>query len=432
MFGIIICVIIIVIGITGVIYNKKLKANRKLDVIKSETKLTLLGEPDGSSFPLIQIIENNDIIPSENNRIQELKIKNIIEKADNILPKTIIAGKNIRNSKQLLNNNKAFFSALKEGTENMQSVGKTGKVLGGQMIKDPNSKRMLYNKQTQFTREDVLINSAGKNALVNAGFNTASMIVGQYYMNEINNKLEDIQNNISEISDYLDSEYQGKLIYIISKIKEIIDNKFEILSNEFSTKKRYDEVIDLESECTILLGQANEEINKSILKKDIDYKNYEQKLKIIFKWQTRQQLLQRLLLEIGNLRYILAKGNETSRLSHTQYNAYLELTNKTNIKLQEYHNELSRKFGVDTGKSRRNGEFYTFRKHTIGKIKEEWAYDKIDDEIVKILVSQKDIKSEKPYIKEKQDNIIQIQKYNGEYYNLLDEGKKGKSNNGVI
>ena len=79
-------------------------------------------------------------------------------------------------------------------------------------------------------------------------------------MNEINNKLEDIKNDINEISNYLDSEYQGKLINIISKLKEITDNRIEILNNEFSTKKRYDEIIDLEKECKILLGQANDEI----------------------------------------------------------------------------------------------------------------------------------------------------------------------------
>ena len=83
-----------------------------------------------------------------------------------------------------------------------------------------------------------MVKSAGKNALINAGFSTASMIVGQYYMNEINNKLEDIRNDINEISNYLDSEYQGKVMNIISKLKEITDNKIEILNNEFYNQKK--------------------------------------------------------------------------------------------------------------------------------------------------------------------------------------------------
>lgn len=314
----------IVIGllITGVILFVLLKNNAK-KISSDEKEIAVLKDSIDNSFPIIQIVENNKIIPSEKNKITDSNIKDAIATIDNVLPKSAIIANNVKSGTKLLDNNRAFFSAVRKGTENMQPVGKTGKIYGSQMIKDKSSNRMLYNAQTEFTREDALVKSAGKNALVNAGFNTASLVVGQYYMNEINNKLEDIKNDINEISDYLDSEYQGKVMHIVSKLKEITDNKIEILNNEFSTKKRYDEMIDLESECGILLGQANDEINKKIPNEDIEYKEYEKKLKTISKWFARQQLLQRLLLEIGNLRYVLACGNETSKLSHTQYNFYL-------------------------------------------------------------------------------------------------------------
>ena len=55
-----------------------------------------------------------------------------------------------------------------------------------------------------------------------------------------------------------------------------------------TTKKRYDEIIDLEKECKILLGQANDEIKKNIPNGDIEYNKYEKFLKIISKWFTRQ------------------------------------------------------------------------------------------------------------------------------------------------
>ena len=252
--GIIIGLIIISIIL---LYYKKIKCEK---ISSNEKENTILKQNSSNYFPTIQIIEDNKIMPSEKNKIKDSNIKNAIATIDNMLPKSAIISNNIKNGTKLLNSNRAFFSAVKKGTENMQSVGNTGRVRGIQMIKDKLTQRMLFNKQTEFTREDVLVKSAGKNALVNAGFNTASMIVGQYYMNEINNKLEDIKNDINEISNYLDSEYQGKLMNIISKLKEITDNRIEILNNEFSTKKRYDEIIDLEKECKILLGQANDEI----------------------------------------------------------------------------------------------------------------------------------------------------------------------------
>lgn len=280
--GVVILLIIIIIILFFV-----LKISNKKDG-EIENNITVVSEEKTPNlFPLIQIIENNQVVPLEKNKIIDEKIKNAISTIDNVTPKSIIIGKNIKKGKQLLDDNRVYFSAIKEGTENMQAVGKTGKVYGTQMIKDKKTNRMLFDKQTEFTKEGVLVKSAGKDALVNAGFNAASMVVGQYYMAEINSKLENIENSINDISDFLDSGYQSKLMYIVSKLKEIIDNKVEILNNSVSTKKRYDEIIDLEKECTILLGQANEKLKKEIPDNEVDFKIYKSILEKISKWYTR-------------------------------------------------------------------------------------------------------------------------------------------------
>ena len=230
--GVVILLIIIIIILFFV-----LKISNKKDG-EIENNITVVSEEKTPNlFPLIQIIENNQVVPLEKNKIIDEKIKNAISTIDNVTPKSIIIGKNIKKGKQLLDDNRVYFSAIKEGTENMQAVGKTGKVYGTQMIKDKKTNRMLFDKQTEFTKEGVLVKSAGKDALVNAGFNAASMVVGQYYMAEINSKLENIENSINDISDFLDSGYQSKLMYIVSKLKEIIDNKVEILNNSVSNKK---------------------------------------------------------------------------------------------------------------------------------------------------------------------------------------------------
>lgn len=412
--GVVILLIIIIIILFFV-----LKISNKKDG-EIENNITVVSEEKTPNlFPLIQIIENNQVVPLEKNKIIDEKIKNAISTIDNVTPKSIIIGKNIKKGKQLLDDNRVYFSAIKEGTENMQAVGKTGKVYGTQMIKDKKTNRMLFDKQTEFTKEGVLVKSAGKDALVNAGFNAASMVVGQYYMAEINSKLENIENSINDISDFLDSGYQSKLMYIVSKLKEIIDNKVEILNNSVSTKKRYDEIIDLEKECTILLGQANEKLKKEIPDNEVDFKIYKSILEKISKWYTRQQVLQRLLLEIGNLRYVLAYGNESSKLSHTQYNNYLEQSNSVINKLENFHAIMENKYSIDVEKSRRTDKLYNIKKNTVGKIKEEWAYQKIDEKTVRMIDIQKKSQKMDPYTNEKQDDVIKIQKYNGEYYNVL-------------
>ena len=217
-------------------------------------------------FPNIQIIEDDSIVPVESNRISDIDIKNAIATIDNISTKSYVVGNNIKTATELAKNNRAFFSAAKEGTEKMLGVKGTNEVYGIQM------KDGAFNKQTKFIREDQLIESTAKNAIVHAGFNAASMVVGQYYMNEINCKLENIQNNIKDIQSDLDAEYQGKLMHIIAKIKEIIDNKNEILNNAFLRDKRYDEISREEANCTTLLGQANSKIKDYTSKNEEDYK----------------------------------------------------------------------------------------------------------------------------------------------------------------
>ena len=207
----------------------KNKTKSKLDI--SNNGVSISNQVEENSFPSIQIIEDNMIVPLEKNKISEPKIKDALATIDNVIPKASIVGKNINTSKELLNNNRAFFSAAKKGTENMIQPKGTNQLIGTQLV---NGKF----KQTKFTSEDVLVKSAGKNALVNAGFNAASMVVGQYYMSEINDKLQNIQNNINDIQSDMDSEYQGKLMNIVSKIKEVMDNKIEILNNKFLRDKR--------------------------------------------------------------------------------------------------------------------------------------------------------------------------------------------------
>ena len=151
--------------------NKKINNN-------SKEEIGILVNNKNSFFPTIQIIENSAIVPSESNLIKDAEIKKAISLVDNSIVKSVVIGKNLKTSKKLLNNSRAFFSASKNGTENMLSVKGTNMVYGTQM------KDGLFNTNTKFTREDDLIKSASQNSLVNAGFGTASMIVGQYYKRE--------------------------------------------------------------------------------------------------------------------------------------------------------------------------------------------------------------------------------------------------------
>ena len=410
---IIVSLFVIVIGlIIFSFYNRK--NNKKEKEIKNEVSLSL--ENNTNNFPDIQIIENATIIPSDKNKIIDSNVKNAISILDNSISKSSIVGKNLGTASKALNSDRAFFSTAKSGTENMMKVKGSNELYGTQMI---NGK---FSKNTKFLSEDKMMANMGKDALVNAGFNAASMVVGQYYMNEINDKLENIQHDIDGIANFLDTQYQGKLMYIISKIQEVLENKNEIISNDFSRDKRYDEISRVEENCAELLTQANASIVK-YLKDELDYKNYEKNVKEIQMWSVRQQILMRLLAEIGDLRYVLANGNETSKSAHSQYNKYITHTNKVNEQLDGWHEVYCEKFGISKTEHRRKANFFEIRKNTIGKINEDWAYSKLDESIETMIESQTNVKKLLPYSKDKQDDNITILKHNGEYYNLPSASK---------
>ena len=388
-------------------YNRK--NNKKEKVIKKEISLSV--DNNISNFPDIQIIENATVIPSEKNKIVDSNVKNAISILDNSVSKSAMVGKNLGTASKALNSDRAFFSAAKSGTENMMKMKGSNEFIGTQMVDGK------FSKQTRFLSEDKMMANMGKDALVNAGFNAASMVVGQYYMNEINDKLENIQHDIDGIANFLDDQYKGKLMSIVDKIQEILDYKIEIISNEFSRNKRYNEISRLEEKNRELLNQANASI-LNYLKDNLDYKNYEKNVKDIQKWSVRQQILMRLLAEIGELRYVLANGNESAQQAHAPYNRKIEQTNKVNEQLNKWHEFYCQKFGVDKSDHKRKANFFEIRKNTIGRINEEWAYSKLNESTETMIDSQTNIMQYLPFNNEKLNENIKILKHNGEYYNL--------------
>lgn len=59
----------------------------------------------------------------------------------------------------------------------------------------------------------------------------ASMVVGQYYMTQINAKLDAISDGISEIQDFQDNEYRSRVFSLVAHVKKIADFQTEILEN---------------------------------------------------------------------------------------------------------------------------------------------------------------------------------------------------------
>ena len=412
----IICVIVICILCYMFIKKDKEINNNITNQTKEENNL-MIQEEAKSYFPSIQIIENNDIVPLEKSLIKNEIVKSTLSKIDNVAPKASNIASSSKNAVELAKNGKVLFSASVEDANKMLSAG-GNKFYGTQISKVSGKNKNLFTGQTQFTKETGLTKNLTKQQLTNVGMNAASMVVGQYYMSEISDKLEAIKNSINSISNFQDSEYLSKLLHTYSKINEITENQNDILSNEESRKNAYNDIKDIETKCAELLGQANIQIGKNIKDTKLNAKQYFEKVKTIDEWYKRQQATQELLLKIGDLRFTLANGSEKSNLSHKQFNNYLDSTSKINNQLELWHNNYSDKLGIDVDNQRKKGSLFKVREKTIGLIKEDWNYSKIEESTINQILSQIEPKKYNKLLNDKKDEVILIQKYNGNYYNI--------------
>ena len=272
-----VCLIIICI-LCYLLSNKN--QNKEIVTKGKDNNSIIIKEETPSYFPAIQIIENNDIIPSNKSLIKNEVVKNTLSKIDNVVPNLSNIVRNSKSATKLLKNGKVLFSASVEDTNKMLSAG-SNKFYGTQISKVPGQNKKLFSGQTQFTKETGLTKDLTKQQLTNVGMNVASMVVGQYYISEINDKLEDIKNSIDNISNFQDSEYLSKLLHICSKINEITENQNDILSNDEVRKNAYSDIKNIETKCAELLGQANIQISKYITDNELNSKNYFKKVKEI-------------------------------------------------------------------------------------------------------------------------------------------------------
>lgn len=81
------------------------------------------------------------------------------------------------------------------------------------------------------------------------------MVVGQYYMSQINAELGAISDGISNISDFQNNEYRSRVFSLVAHIKKIADFQVEILENEELRLSKISQLDSLEEECTKAINE---------------------------------------------------------------------------------------------------------------------------------------------------------------------------------
>ena len=180
-----------------------------------------------------------------------------------------------------------------------------------------------------------------------AAMGVASMVVGQYYMTQINAELGKIGDNISEISNFQNNEFRSRVFALFSSIKNIAEFQNEILENQELRQSKVIQLNSLEEECTKLLGQANLTLADIAKKTGLDFPAYEKEVQAAQDWRTYQETLLAVLYQIAELRFALHLGKVSREHCNAAISTYTAQTDNTQDRMNAWHQEAAERLGIN-------------------------------------------------------------------------------------
>jgi len=251
--------------------------------------------------------------------------------------------------------------------------------------------------------------------------NVGSLVVGQYYMSEINSKLETMNKNISKISDFQDREFKSRILSLLSRVGEISRFSSEIMEIDEQRNIKLITLENLKGIATELLGQVNLTIDDIFQKSpNPNYKEYQKNVDDFNVLVEYQNVLVTVLEEISKLTYLLGKGGISSDSSYSLFNKFLEQSVQTRNLLEQWHDRQVKSLFIDLDKKRISKiGFERFFSAIPGFVDDKWKYKELKQGFVQKINTQ--IKpNQKAFNEHKEvyDEDVQIIIKDGKYYFL--------------
>ena len=338
-------------------------------IIKSKKK----SENDGQEASRLPTINKSEELVTTDNRLQEIVIQmetlpiesitdhnklveitdsKVLARVDNLVPQLAQVRNVAQNAMRAARENGEvlYKAVIPNGAKLTDSKAMAGAVRGFYRGADGIQGHANFVAQQAQKGTEIVANTAS------AAMGVASMVVGQYYMSQINAELGAISDGISKISDFQNNEYRSRVFSLVAHIKKIADFQVEILENEELRLSKISQLDSLEEECTKLLGQANLTLVDYSEKRDLDYDSYEKELKEAQKWYMYQKSLTEVLYRISDLRYTLHLGAVSREQCVALLPTYSRQVEETQQRLAAWHNDTTQRLKIDTSEIRRKRE----------------------------------------------------------------------------
>lgn len=318
------------------------KTENKLDLVESDDKMIKKGG-QGSVFQIEELPV--DMLPQDTPLI-EISDDKLLARIDNLIPELARAGVAARNATRVLQGEVVYRAIIPADAKLAKSNDMDGAFRG--IFHNGNGK---IGGQANWAPVDRTGEAVANTAA--AAMGVAAMIVGQYYMAQINADLSKIGEGIGRIEEFQDNEYKSRVFALIVQIKKITSFQMEILEND---EQRLTEIIHLtklQDQCIELLGQANATLSGFTELGDLDYDVYESKLINAQKWYVYQHTLQETLFKIADLEYTLYMGRVHREQCMSLPLTYTKQISDVQVKLTTWHDYNIKRFGLDIAENKR-------------------------------------------------------------------------------
>lgn len=383
-----IAVAIVIAIVAGIIFYTKNKKNKN---IKSEDLMlnqsTLNGEKE-------QLVESNheeelfiqtEILPEDaidDTKLVEITDSNVLARLNNLLPGLVQGGIAFNNAAKAAKvGGKVYRAIMPAGAKLVDSKNMKGAVRGFY--------RGVKGIEGQANLVEVNNGMAIASNAISGVMAVASMVVGQYYMTQINAELGEINDGISQIKDFQDNEYRSKVFSLMAHVKMIADFQTEILENDELRLSKIAQLDGLEKDCTELLGQANLTLEGFAKKNEKDYKDYEKDIERAQNWFMYQKSLIDILYKISDLRYALHFGSVSREQCTALLPTYTKQVNDTQKNLATWHVETAQRLGIEKDGNRRKRAGFDGAIHFIpGLFNEDFKFCSIEKKTAKMISTQ--------------------------------------------
>ena len=370
-----------------------------------------------SEYDIEVKVDAIDLKTIDETKLTEITNENIKGQINDLIFNSVQAGNTINNAIHSMHNKRqvVYRAVLPVGQQLKKSKTMEGAVRG------------FYGSngiegQANFVQVDLQNNAQNIPNAVNGVMNIASMVVGQYYMAQINNELKSIDEKIALIAEFQNNEFYAKVSSLILQIKQMTCYQFEILKDNEIRNENINLLNQLKNECTICLGQANKSINDCSHREFSSFSKYEKEIKNVQKWYEYQDLLLDILAVISELEYTFHCGKQSREQCNSIFLNYLEMAKDTDKNLNEWHDVNVKKFDIDFSENTRKKpkalKVTLFGLNILSVFSPQFYRTKVDKDTTELISHQQESRKRTIDASKLYDNDVQIVSIDDKLYYL--------------